>query len=228
MAVGATDAAALAGFLKDETILRVLSRPAIEALCARSSLLRLPAEREIFFRGDVPDRVYIIISGEIAVETISEDGKAVLLATLVDGEILGEIAAIDGGARTANARSLTPAVVLSIRREDFLQLIADEPAFSIAIHKNLASRLRSTNIQVEAITLHSLCSRLANLLSTLAAGRDRVELTQSQIASRLSATREKVNVNLRKLQLAGAIELKRGAVEILDHARLRSFFADES
>ena len=67
----------------------------------------------IFVEGDAGDCAYIIESGTVEISLGNDDGKLVL-ATLNKGEILGEMAIIDGLPRTASARAVVPTEVTPI------------------------------------------------------------------------------------------------------------------
>ena len=78
-----------------------LTRGELRELVSRSVLRRFHANQLIFSRGDPGDGLYVILEGRVGVRTISLDGKEVILNILEGGEILGEIAVIDGKERTA-------------------------------------------------------------------------------------------------------------------------------
>ena len=54
----------------------------------------------------------------------------------------GELALLDGGARTATVMARGPVVCLAITRARFLKLLRDEPTIAIALLEGVASRLR--------------------------------------------------------------------------------------
>ena len=59
------------------------------------------------------------------------------------GSLIGELASIDGGLSMERARAVSPAVALRLRREPLMALMADAPAFAIALSQLLAARVRS-------------------------------------------------------------------------------------
>jgi CRP-like cAMP-binding protein len=132
----------------------------------------------------------------------------------IAGDILGEIAALDGGARTADAIALTPVTAYSLERSALHRLLSAHASLSTAMVVYLCQRLRDTSEQLEAIALHALEERLARFLlialgnrQALAGKRIPLELkfSQDELAKLLGATRPKVNAALGVLESAGAI-----------------------
>jgi CRP-like cAMP-binding protein len=80
---------------------------------------------------------FVIVSGSVRIE---RGGQAI--ATLSDGDFLGEIALLDGGPRTATAIAETPSQLLVMTYQRFQQLLETEPAVRTAILEEVGSRLR--------------------------------------------------------------------------------------
>lgn len=180
----------------------------------------------LFSRGDAADAVYVVKEGELAIEVLSDQGRSIRMTTLQQGDVFGEIAVLDSGERTADARATKKTELLRVPKSNFLLLALEEAKFSFAIVSDLASKIRKTNVQVENISFQPLRVRLALLLNELAARADHgtINITQFEIADRLSATREKVNVHLQAIQNEGAIKIGRGKITICDIELLSSFF----
>jgi CRP/FNR family cyclic AMP-dependent transcriptional regulator len=94
----------------------------------------------IFEEGSEGDRMYVVRSGEVAIE---KDGK--ILATLGAGDILGEMALIDGSKRCATARASQDCEVAPITEKTFLFLVHETPSFALSVMRTLADRLRRLN-----------------------------------------------------------------------------------
>lgn len=107
----------------DFSIIKALSTP--EPM-ARDSI--------VFRRGDSPDRLYYIDSGEVVLDEIG--------TRLGAGEVFGEIAFFtDAKERTATARCLTDCRIHAIDETTFLRLYFQDPAFGMAIMKTITRRL---------------------------------------------------------------------------------------
>jgi CRP-like cAMP-binding protein len=91
----------------------------------------------IFAEGDKGDAMYVVRSGEVAIE---RGGK--VMETLSGGGIFGEMALIDGSPRSATVRAKTDCEVAPINEKTFLFLVHETPFFAIAVMRTLADRLR--------------------------------------------------------------------------------------
>jgi CRP/FNR family transcriptional regulator, cyclic AMP receptor protein len=177
----------------------------------------------IFGRGDAGGDVYLVVRGRVRLSVFSLDGRLLSFKHADAGDIFGEIAALDGGPRTADAIALTRVEAMTLAQEQLLRLVEANPRVARAAIACLCQRLRDTSEQVEAIALHPVEVRLARfLLSRLklreggplpeSAAALELGMSQSELASLIGASRQKVNAALALLEGAGAIERTRGRV----------------
>ncbi len=108
---------------------------------------RIPLNQgEVLFRKGDPGRsMYLILEGRIQIYVESSDGQAAVLRVLESGQFLGEMALLDGGARSANALTLTPCEVFVLERASFLNLITIYPELLTRLLSGLTERLRRTD-----------------------------------------------------------------------------------
>jgi CRP-like cAMP-binding protein len=168
----------------------------------------------LFARGDPGNHLYLIAEGRVRLATATEEGRELSFRHAATGEILGEIAALDGGPRTAEAMALVAVVAYSLERRVLRELMARQPVIAGRFIDFLCRRVRDTSDQLEAIALHPLHVRLARFLLVAlgerqAAPGKRVPLeigfSQGELALLLGATRPKVNEAFGTLEEAGAI-----------------------
>jgi CRP/FNR family transcriptional regulator, cyclic AMP receptor protein len=174
----------------------------------------------IFGRGDAGGDVYLVAKGRVRLSIFSFDGRLLSFKHADAGDIFGEIAALDGGARTADAIALTRVEARTLAPEQLNRLIESNPRVARAAIACLCRRLRDTSEQVEAIALHPVEVRLARFLLSRLRLREGGEppdslaildlgMSQSELASLIGASRQKVNAALALLEGAGAIERSR-------------------
>ncbi|MEO0320347.1 MAG: Crp/Fnr family transcriptional regulator [Pseudomonadota bacterium] len=213
-----TDQAFLRTQLCEADYFKGLEPQTLDLLFAASRCEDYAAGTPVFARGDPCDGVFLVVHGEIEISVMSENGRFLNVAQVYPGELFGEFGAIDGGTRTADACALNASIVIRIKSSRFVEAVTTSPALSRQVMVDVISKLRATNIQIEEMTFRTLRARVARLLGSLSAGDggSTINITQSQLAARLSATREKVNGHLRSLQDRGAIALRRGVIEIVD------------
>lgn len=205
---------------------------------ARDLLLRIdaiaqtrdwPAGTLIFQRGDAGDYMIAIAEGRVRLSIGSAQGRELTLRHAGPGDMLGELALFDAEPRSADAVADQPTRGRLLPRAAFDALAAEHPALTGSALRYLCARLRETTEQMEGIALYGLEARMARfLLFTLRQihGADlppdprlALEVTQTELAAMLGASRPKVNRALVALREAGAIR-REGEAMVCDPARL--------
>ena len=72
----------------------------------------------IILEEEYGDLVFVVQEGTIKITRVNDEGKEVILALLGPGEIFGELAILDGEARSANALAQENCKLLAINKED--------------------------------------------------------------------------------------------------------------
>ena len=80
---------------------------------------------------------FLILAGDVVVEA---RGRSFALGK---GDVVGELALLTGAHRVARVRARTPVRALAIPRDEFVGLVESEPAFALALLRELARRLVS-------------------------------------------------------------------------------------
>ncbi|MEM0908845.1 MAG: cyclic nucleotide-binding domain-containing protein [Pseudomonadota bacterium] len=84
-----------------------LSADTRNTLHAAQTTIDVKAGALIVEEGDAPDTIFAIVTGDAAVERSGEDGVPLTLATLSEGELIGEMGFLDGAPRSASVRAVT-------------------------------------------------------------------------------------------------------------------------
>ncbi len=216
-------------FLTDHFVFDALSDGDIGLLLENTHSRKYVADEVIFFKGDPTTGMMAVVSGCVQIRTVSEAGKQLVLNTMREGEMLGEIGVLDGGERTADAVAVEPTELLTIDRRAFLDLINRNPDFSMTLMEILCSRIRGTSEQAEDLALLDLKKRLAKKLLGLAdeekeGGKAVIRHSQQDLASMVGITRESINKHLGAWAKDGLIAVGRTEIEIVDEQGLRDIF----
>ncbi len=204
-----------AGFSDDE----------LEEFFAVAQTVVFKARAEIFGQGDAGDSMYILLGGRVKISSFSSAGKETVLTFLGPGDILGEIALLDGGVRTAAAVVLEETRALRVTRGQFIPFIEAHPKIALKIIEVLCERLRRTDLFVEEVATMQSGPRLARALLRLAQshGRERdgkvlidLKLSQANLGAHAGLMRENVNRQMKIWEEAGIIETSSGRITILD------------
>jgi CRP-like cAMP-binding protein len=120
----------------------------LEAVLAKGRLEEFGPGAMVFRQGQQGDRLYIVKTGVLEILASPEGGaEAVPVAYLGPGEVLGELALLTGSPRTATVRSPEYAVLFTLEKEVFLDLMAG-PAFARSLCLVLARRLEATTLKL--------------------------------------------------------------------------------
>src|SRR6266576_1254692 len=144
-----------------------LEPEAFDQLCRYAKHSTLKRGATIFSKGDPGNSLVAVISGTVKISVSSPDGRSAILNLIGPGEIFGEVAVLDGLARTADATANTNCEIYVIDRRDFLPFVRSQPALALTFIELLCPRLRWTIDQVEEVILQNLPGRLASALLRL-------------------------------------------------------------
>ncbi len=116
-----------------------LSKTELNTLSGMSTRLLLSAGTILFSEGDVGNAVYIIETGNISI-FLNKSEKQEEIAILGCGEFFGEMAIFNNDTRGASAKALSEAVLWEVKKDDFIRLTKDQPAFAAKLLLVLQSR----------------------------------------------------------------------------------------
>jgi CRP/FNR family transcriptional regulator, cyclic AMP receptor protein len=213
--------------LRKQPIFCDLDPEALDQLCRYAKHTTLKRGTTIVSKGDPGNSLIVVISGTIKISVSSPDGRSAILNLIGPGEIFGEVAVLDGKARTADATANSNCEIYVIDRRDFIPFVQSQPALAMKFIELLCTRLRWTSDQVEEVILQNLPGRLASALLRLTekhklapAGRT-IAITQQEISEMVGMTRESINKQLRAWAGRNWVRLEHGAIVVLDVASLR-------
>ena len=201
----------------------------------REQLLTFGVERRfndgqmIFQRGDAGTSMMLMLRDQVKISIVSDEGKELIFSIIPPGECFGEIALLDGQARTADAIAVGDCVLFVLARSDFIPFLERHPQVAIRLLVVLCGRVRATSDFIERLAFQNLPARLARLLLNLAAThgsttpagvRIACKLSQQEIGNLIASSRESVNKQLRTWQAAGLLKIEQGTITLLQPAAL--------
>lgn len=170
---------------------------------------------EMVFREGEPGGFLIgIISGNVDIRTASKDGQSLNLNRIGPGEIIGEIAFLDGGPRTASGEASEPTRCFAIPRAPFIRLMDERNQLAQQLLVLVCERVRWTTDTVTDFAFLTPQARLGRRLLHLAAEDREVQISQSELARYLGVSRQLVNGFLREWAKEGLVSLSRGRIRL--------------
>ncbi len=103
----------------------------------RDELVSFKTGQVIFKRNEPGDVMYLITRGEVEI-----DIRGKLIERVEPGGVIGEMALLDMGPRSATATAHSDCLLLPINRERFEQQVKKSPQFALKVMKVMAERLR--------------------------------------------------------------------------------------
>ena len=99
----------------------------------------------IFEEGSIGRELFVVLDGEVEIAKLDRGAKTTIVK-LGKGEFFGEMAVIDGSARSATAIASAPSTrVMRINHARFVYLVSQQPAFALMVMDALSKRLRASN-----------------------------------------------------------------------------------
>jgi CRP/FNR family cyclic AMP-dependent transcriptional regulator len=213
---------------KRSGLLDVLDSTGRRDLLARARTVRVRKGQLVLARGEPAGDVFIVQEGRLHIVLYAADGCEVSLRELSEGQLFGELAAIDGGERSVGIIAASDARLLAIRPEVFCTAINNNPAAAEWLLRRLAAQVRNLTDRVFELSALNVRARLHCELMRLArsrVGTTEVAPTHAELANRIGTHREAVTRELKILAEQKIIRSGRRRLEFLDLVGLEDLVA---
>jgi len=194
------------------------------------ALLKQVGKREVLFSdGEQAKGFYVILSGKVKLYKISPEGKEQILHMVSAPDAFAEAALFHEGSYPAFAEALVDSQLLFFPKRDFIHLIERNPQLSINMIVSLSHFLRKFASLIEELSLKEVSSRVAKYLIDLSLksakdGKNPTEvdldLSKTQLASKLGTISETLSRTLSKMKAKGVIDVNKNKILILNRELL--------
>jgi CRP-like cAMP-binding protein len=225
----------IAASLDNVPLLKDLSQAARDEL-SRQCRFRRYAEGEHIIDGQSMGReVFFVVSGMVRVVNYSPSGREVAFDDIPAGAYFGELAALDGGPRSAFVQAqASGAVAAALPPEVFIDLLLKNPKIALEIMRRLARVIRFSTERIMDLSTVGANNRVHAELLRLAQAADRDGKQavispiphHADIASRVSTTRETVARVFSELTRAGMLQRGKTALVVRDMDKLHELVED--
>ena len=215
--------------LRSTDLFRSVGPDAAAALAAEFETLHAERGTVLFTEGDPGDRLFIVLSGKVKLSRRSRDGREGLMALLGPTDHFGDFELLDGGPRVAAATVVSDARLAVLPKTVLDRWIAHHPHVAEQLLRVIARGIRGHRAAVDDRLFSDVPGRVASRIIQLAHrfgvvedGATRVvhDLTQTELAQFVGASRESVNKVLADYAGRGWLRLEHKCVVILDNAPL--------
>ena len=129
--------------------------------------LELPAGTTLFNAGEPGESLFVVSSGEVELYIRDTAGQKIVLTVAGDGEIFGELALLDRGARTATAVALVDTELLELDRDDLLLLFEKTPLAAVHLLAAMGHMTRKADDLLKTRVSRNVNAEVEEHLSTL-------------------------------------------------------------
>jgi len=165
--------------------------------------VRRYAKDDVVFHADESGDVFCLIKeGTVKVTMISPEGKEIILSMIGPGEFFGEMSLLDDAPRSATVIATEALELVTIWRNDFLQILQENFTITRKVLAELSRRLRNASNRIESLATMDVYGRLARFFLDLAAENGKpldngyvavTRPTHQAIANTIGTSRETVS-----------------------------------
>lgn len=204
--------------------LKQTDRPIAREFRQAAYYTRIPVGKDVFVEGDAVQSIALMLSGNVRVYKIGENGREITLYRFGLGEscILTANAILNQQTFPAVALVESEAEAIMIPADTFRDWIRRYDEWRAFLFDLLSQRLASTMAIVDEVVFHRMDARVAALLLRRADQGSIIQITHQEIAAELGTSREVISRILEGFESAGLIASARGQVEILDAGELEA------
>ena len=223
-------------FLKNVPIFSELNDDTLIKLSQLGTLKSFEKDSIILSEQDAGSALFVMVTGKVKVARVSNDdkNKEVILTLLNPSDFFGEMALLDGLARSATVTSIEDSQVFIIQRNDFLDLIQQHPEVSIALLQELTQRLRAAGMKIKALSLKDAEGKVATVLLQLADDMGKIKQGvveieklpyQHELANMAGTSRETISRTLHTFAKKGLVELEGATLRITSYEKFKDLYS---
>jgi CRP-like cAMP-binding protein len=163
-------------------------------------------------KGGAGDSLLFLLTGQLQVIDVTEDGRAIGLRMLAPGDFFGEIAVINGSTRSASVVALTPVLVAFLPRTTALHLFLHSPSVANHMLRHLAEKVQRDSEFRALLSIHNTSRRVYNFLELFRQQKPDNSIvvenlpTHQDIAIMINTSRETVTRAILTLVQQGIVE----------------------
>ncbi|MGV3704953.1 MAG: response regulator [Arcticibacter sp.] len=195
----------------------------LQKLVADRKIRTIKKKQIIFYEGDSPNGLYLLLSGKVKTFKISNDDRELLTSLYGPDEYIGVNALLSNEVYHETAEAVEDSSICMLPKEMVDQLVNHYPEVGKAFIKIIANNLREKEDQLLQLAYHSVRKRMSQVLLRLA-GNDPenavLRISRDDLASMAGMATETVSRTLSDFKTEGLIEKKGSQIIILNAKKL--------
>jgi CRP-like cAMP-binding protein/CheY-like chemotaxis protein len=195
----------------------------LKALIASRKIRQVKKKQILYYDGDQPTGIYLILDGCIKTIKFSDDGREFMTGLYKTDDYLGVNALLLNEAFKETAIAIEDATVCLLPKDIILSLLTKYPAISQQFLRILSNNISEKEDQMLELAYNSVRKRLAQVLLRLNKQSDDpilLKISREELAGMAGMALETVSRTLTNFKEEGLIDKKNGHITILEHDRL--------
>ena len=205
-----------------------LSAEVQERLTPLGVLLDFAPGQQLFREGESHPYLYLVRSGRFALSRIGRSGRRSMFWILGEGGSFGLSHALTDEPIAGYCECLDAGQVVRIDKQALVRMIDHDETVRWAVLHSLSQRVCLYNIALQEERMLPLTVRLGRRLVQICGNDNRVNMSHSDLADFVGASRYAVGKVLRDFQAQGYVNVRYGHIEIADHQGMSNYLAAQS
>lgn len=183
-----------------------------------------PKNSVILSAHDPGDTFYVLLTGQVKVMIVAEDGREVILTLMRNGDFFGEGALFKRDSHGASVVAMQDSKLLVLRRDDLYRFLMGLPGVALGLLRSMCARLQAAGETIGGLVLLDVTGRVSRLLLQLAEESGSENITDAPthqiIAQVVGSSRETVSRTIGELAARNWITTSRNGITIRDRDAL--------
>lgn len=195
----------------------------LKSLIASRKMRQVKKKQILYYDGDQPQGLYLVLEGGIKTIKLAEDGRELMTGLFKADDYLGVTAVLLDENFSETAEATEDASVCLLPKDSILNLINRFPDVGNQFIKILSNNVREKEVQLMELAYHSVRKRLAQTLLRLSkqsVDPSQFKASREELASMAGIATETVSRTLTDFKDEGLIEKKGSHIQVLDLNRL--------
>ncbi len=185
----------------------------------------------VYLYNTYPLGIYFLWKGKIKTYRTNNNGKEFITEIHKAGEFFGYPALLELDKYTDSAMALEDSNMYFIPRKDFLTLLSTNSKLSLKLIQLLAEKINKKEDQLLKLAYNSVKKRVADALISFSTNSKKekineehnaIKIKRDDLASLVGAENETTIRSLNELKLEGLINIKKGAISIINQRQLET------
>jgi CRP-like cAMP-binding protein len=194
----------------------LVPREVWQALLSSGTVRRYESGEVLMRQGDPGSYVLILTAGHVKVTRVDPDGNELLLAIRGPGEVIGEMAVLDGTTRLATITALAPCITYVLASASFLRIVREKHVEGTLLRHVIARYRESEEVRAELVGMQRIVRVLIRFADVIGGEQPELDISQEELAGATGLSRASVTATLATLRRQGVISTGRRSLVIRD------------